>query len=348
MLMPEKPELNEIARVISGLPVDSSSIYHSITTSAEWKSYHTNITKKYRELDSMRFDSMTMWKNQELPASMLGDHPLLYPFSGPDFLTGDIFFPEATEMFLFGLERTGQLPDPRKMSIKELETYFKGMERSAADLLRMSFFRTNWMKNDMKANGVIPVMCNFMVHRGYQVSNVIPMRCDSAGVLVPDYTSDSSWIVKIEFIDPTKNIKREVTYFQVDLSDGMLKAKAPQMLKFFERLPMCNTYMKAASYLCYHKEFFGIAETIKSKSRLVLQEDTGLPFRHFADGNWNIQFYGTYVYPVSLFTDKIYRQNDELKNAYKADSANVKPLPFPLGYHALKRQDNLMRAIRKP
>jgi hypothetical protein len=251
-------------------------------------------------------------------------------------------------MYLFGLERIGTMPDPRTMKTEELEVYYNGMVRSAADLLRLSFFRTNWMKNDMKANGVVPVMCNFIVRRGHTISNIQGMMADSAtGLLKPIGDLDSSHrIARIEFIDGQSGKLRQVTYFQGDISDAGLK-KMPGVARFLENLPQMNTYMKAASYLCYHEEFFGVADLFVRKSQLVLQEDTGLPFRHFSNGAWDIQLYGVYAYPVSLFTDKRYRQNDELKLAYQKDSAKVKPLPFPLGYHALKRTDNLMRAVRK-
>jgi hypothetical protein len=343
-LAPKYPEYNEIARVISGLPVDSTSKFYKITVTAGWKQYHKDINARYRELDSVRFQIMDSWRKENVTPVSAGNQ-LLYPFSGPDFLTADIFFPDADSIYMFGLERIGVMPDPTTMKAEELDVYYKGMVRSAADLLRLSFFRTKWMKNDMRANGVAPIICNFIVHRGHVISNITGMKVDTAGNMITIGPLDSSHrIARVEFIDKNTGKLRQVTYFQGDISDAGLKANKG-VKRFIEKLKPANTYLKAASYLCHHQQFFGVADLIISRSKLLLQEDSGIPYKKFKEG-WDVKLFGKYVYPVPVFTDRMYRQHDDLLIAFK-DSSKVFKLPFPLGYHALENADNLMLAIKK-
>jgi len=82
---------------------------------------------------------------------------------------------------------------------------------------------------------------------------------------------------------------------------------------------------------------------VLDRSRYILQEDSGIPFRYFDPSAWAFQFYGTYSKPISTF-----------KNEYQADLAkiyktggNITPLPFGIGYRFQVDTANLLFATRK-
>ncbi len=333
-------ELNEIARIYAGLEVDSTSSFFNLTKADEWQDYHNQITETWNNYDTLQHGKVEDFREKWIPDDVRGGRDLLYPFAGADFLYADLFFPDAENVYMFGLEPLGTIPMAGMLG----KDYYDGVVRSTRDLLRLTFFRTNWMREDFKNNGVVPLLCYFIVHRGHAVSDVEFVRPGANGALLVS-EPDSATGARVEFIDSRTGRYRNVIYFQGDISDAAL-AKDARMTEFIRNLPECNLYMKAASFICYHWQFDTICQTFVNHAKLCLQEDSGAPLRYFPESDWNRTFFGTYVYPISLFTDKIYRQNDELKKAFE-DPENVNQLPFPLGYHSLAGTDNLMLAVRK-
>ena len=337
---PKDPALNEIAHIYAGLEVDSTSALYTLTQTPEWQEYHNQITDTWNNYDTVQHDKVEDFREQWLPAEVRGGRDLLYPFAGADFLYADLFFPDAENTYMFGLEPLGTIPKEEMLD----KGYYNGVVRATRDLLRLTYFRTNWMREDFKKNGVVPLLCYFIVHRGHDVSDVEFVKPDEHGNLV-SVDPDSATGARVEFIDHRTNKVRNVIYFQGDISDAAL-SKDLAMKQYIENLPQCNLYMKAASYICYHWQFDTICQTFVDHAELCLQEDSGAPLRYFPEANWDRKFFGTYVYPIPLFTDRIYRQKDELKNAF-ANPDQVYELPFPLGYHSLAGTDNLTLAIRK-
>ena len=99
-----------------------------------------------------------------------------------------------------------------------------------------------------------------------------------------------------------------------------------------------TTYIKSASYLPHYKEFSNIRNLILAKSRFVLEDDTGVPFKYFSPKEWASQLYGEYIEPVSDFKGV---GQEDLRAAY-ADPSRVKPLPFHLGYHWGTNKDSVL------
>jgi hypothetical protein len=101
--------------------------------------------------------------------------------------------------------------------------------------------------------------------------------------------------------------------------------------------------MKSAAYVMFEPQASIVRQFVLDRSRYVLQEDSGIPFRYFDPSVWAFQFYGTYSGPISSF-----------KRDYQADLARVfktgrdiKPLPFGIGYHFQVDTANLLFATRK-
>jgi hypothetical protein len=77
-------------------------------------------------------------------------------------------------------------------------------------------------------------------------------------------------------------------------------------------------------------------------SNLILQDDSGLPFRSFLPGEWRIQLFGIYTEPLEIFKRG---KEPALKDAYDS-SLRVGPLPFGAGYHVSANDANLLLALR--
>jgi hypothetical protein len=92
----------------------------------------------------------------------------------------------------------------------------------------------------------------------------------------------------------------------------------------------------------HHSNFSTIRDMVLSKSRLVVEEDSGIPYRYFNPAGWNVRLFGTYSEPIQTF--KNWSQND-LKSAYSTGTG-VQPLDFAVGYRR-RGQANLLVAVRK-
>jgi hypothetical protein len=82
---------------------------------------------------------------------------------------------------------------------------------------------------------------------------------------------------------------------------------------------------------------------ILRKSRFILQDDTGIPYRFFRDDNWKVTLYGRYADPIKEFSGV---KQPDLMAAYKANDT-IRNLPFNLGYHWREKTDILMLIQRK-
>ena len=86
-----------------------------------------------------------------------------------------------------------------------------------------------------------------------------------------------------------------------------------------------------------------IRNYILQNSNLVLQDDTGVPFRDFEASKWHVQLFGAYSHPDRPFRREYQR---DLARAFQANT-NVRELGFSLGYGAGRRPSILMLAHRK-
>ena len=134
---------------------------------------------------------------------------------------------------------------------------------------------------------------------------------------------------------------QKVTYFCCDLANDELTSHPGNKI-FLEKSisNSCNTFVKSASYLLHYGSFTTIREFILSKSNYLVQDDTGIPYKHFNNGQWNVSVFGEYEKPVSDFSDNLFQE--DLDSVYKSPSY-LGPLNFSLGYHwGSKKQNQLV------
>ena len=78
---------------------------------------------------------------------------------------------------------------------------------------------------------------------------------------------------------------------------------------------------------------------VLAKSRFVLQDDTGIPWRYYKKdkATWQAAFFGRYTKPIAIFH---YNRQVDLAAAYADSLHRPGLLPFYLGY-GLKKESNL-------
>jgi hypothetical protein len=280
---------------------------------------------------------------------------VFYPFSGPDFINMDPFFPEAETTVMFGLEAVGNVPHlSDKISGEELKKVYKTFRRSIDSIYHLGYFMTFEMGRDLnmvaQLDGNLSIITLFMAQRGYHVLNVKKVAIDSSGTIVdsiPGFTDNDdpkdTYISGglIEYMKPDEYKARKLYYFSHDVSDESL-AKTPQMLKFFGSLDIDVAFFKAASYLCSWMK--GMREFTLANAKNIVQDDSGIPLKYFDDLTWDKTFYGKYSRTLKVFYKAFFQK--ELKAVYQNDST-IRPLDFRFGYGTRIKQDNIMVARRK-
>jgi hypothetical protein len=332
--------LTAISRLLAGLAPESNTI---AIDSAAWTTYAAEIAAAWGQLESTQLAPLQAWRDQNL-AQVPSDSPVLYPFSGPDFLYASSFFPNAPVYVMIGLEPIGALPDFENASEEELSSVFEWVNKSLYALLNFSFFRTNAMEKDLKDRGTLPLLMLFAARNGYEVLDLAYVGIDDQGNVKRLEAGNPDELIpgiRVDLLGRDGEPPQQLYYFSMDLSDAGFDSR-PGLEAFFGQLDRPITYLKAASYLMHNEYFSIVRDALLERSQFILQDDSGIPLRFFDANNWTRSFFGEYTKPIDLFSTRL---QADLKAEYTANPS-IEVLPFGVGYQ-YEGNSNLMLAERQ-
>ncbi|HEX4140663.1 MAG TPA: hypothetical protein VHY09_09970, partial [Candidatus Methylacidiphilales bacterium] len=215
----------------------------------EWKSYQQSLDGQWSYLDEIRLKAMRTWGATELADLRAQSSTVFYPFSGPDVLYADTFFPNSRLLLMAGLEPVGSMPDLNTLMAQgKLGPYLDSISKSLFTILAASFFKTKDMKvdfNNQLVDGIVPAMVVFLAREGNSITDLQFVSLTADGGVGPRSEGGRPG-VQITYGDG-----RQLLYFQADLSDDGLKHN-PGFVRLMHKLAPGITYLKAASYLCYY------------------------------------------------------------------------------------------------
>ena len=285
--------------------------------------------------------ALTLWRGfseREIDALESSRGALYYPFSGPDFMYAHTLFPRAPRYLLIGLEGPGAAPAWPEMNEAQAAASFSQLRQSMSTLLRLSFFRTNSMKDDLRRGklvGVAPIMMAMASRNGFEVRAVDAVYLNDAGALcVGKAAAGGINGVRLQLGEAGTAATRELVYLQADLGDSAL-ANTPQLVRHVRSLGAGPVFLKAASYLLHRDEFSTARSLVLERASLVLQDDSGIPYRAYVASQWNGRLYGSYSRPINLFKE---RRQDALREAY---ARQAQPLNSGIGYSHRPGTSNL-------
>jgi len=338
---------DDLAGFISGKAHGKSGCLASLDSTTMWKKFAFSMDSGFADLDTSRFSKMKIWADSEL-VDRKGSSTLFYPFGGPDILNANIFYPNAGKYILIGLEPVGELPELCNVPVEQVNRYIGDVWYSLKDIFKRSYFITGNMIGALKknsVNGAVPVMSLFLKRNGYHIVSLEYIAVNNDGSCLPsDSLKNAKGItqgVKIDFAADTGRLVQSVYYFKTDISDAGLKAN-PGFSKYLAQLPVCHTYLKAASFLMHGADFSMIRDIVFEKSSSILQDDSGIAYRFFDKNTWRINLYGKYMRPGKEFA---WINETDLAKAYE-DPA-ITAVPFTLGYNWRTQAINLLYAVRK-
>lgn len=324
---PSSPQ--EQAEFLAGIQLGKRSILSSLQKSPEYRQHQKELQEQWTFCRKIRYGIMQQWAREHLARYPATRGVLRYLFGGPDFLNACAFFPDTRIMVLGGLEPVGEVPPPEALDPASLGTALKALEESLRTSLFCGYFITSEMKPQLSKGsfrGVLPVLYTELALTG----NII----DSVSMIRP-FGSPG---VEIIYHRPG-GTSQILFYFQADLSNGK---ECRRFLAWLGDLGTGATYLKAASYLLPLDSFSETRNFLTRTSSLILQDDSGLPFRSFLPGEWQIELFGVYTDPLPVFR---LGRDPRLDEAYHSGMRSG-PLAFGAGYHVQPDDANLLLAVR--
>lgn len=319
----------EQAQFLAGIPLPGNSPLHALQRIPQYRDHRKDLLEQWEFCRSLRYDPMSTWGREFLSPYPGTRGVLLYLFGGPDFLNAYAFFPDTRVMVLGGLEPVGEVPPPEALDPAALGTALQALRESLRTSLFCGYFITSEMKPQLAGGafqGVLPVLYTELALTGNMIDSVRLARpFGSSGVEIiyhrPGGAAQTLW------------------YFRADLSNGR---ECRNFLSWLGELGPGCSYLKAASYLLPLDSFSETRNFLTRTSDLILQDDSGLPFRAFQPGLWQIRLFGVYTDPLPVFK---LRREPGLDAAY-ASPLRIAPLPFGAGYHVNASDANLLLATR--
>lgn len=322
LVVHSEPSADDLAKFVAGIPARDPGLA-ALQRESWWGSYAAELDKKWASMDRRQLSHVRDWArgNPEV-AGVSGT--VYYPFSGPDFLYARTFFPNASTYILCGTEPVGSVPDITKMSPGNVEADLSNLRRALDTMLTTHYFITKDMRVDLtrgSIGGTLPLLFVFLEKSGCTINAV-------------NFSGPS---VEIDFRSPSGR-GQSLYYFKTDLSNGGSGA----FLAFCKRHGPGATLVKSASYLMHDGGFSTVRDFLLNNSTLIIQDDSGIPYREFAKRGWNVRLYGVYDGPIPLFS-KFYQS--DLAAAYQNSRGGG--LGFAFGYAWQVPKGGLIEATPK-
>ena len=320
---------NDIALFLAGKPVDRGEILSRLQQTVEYQVHQREMNAIWRQTVRHRVGRMRQWSQANLSPVVGGENTVFYPFGGPDLLYVGAMFPQVPRHVLMGLEPVGEVPALESMPPEEALGALPAFRQATRTQLQAGYFITKDMRSDLERSalrGVTPILLCTVAMTGGRVDSVEGISAGgNPGVEMRYRGADGD--------------RKQAIYVAGDLSNSGFGGGYANWLGGFGN---GVTYFKAASYLMHDNRFSQAREFFLNRSRAILQDDSGIPFRHFAGPQWELRFYGNYEAPIELFAK---HAQADLRQAYQANPAGS--LNFGSGYHVNPWDANLLLAIKR-
>jgi hypothetical protein len=340
----------DVANFLAGVPLPGHSPLHALQRTATYEAHVTALARLSQHFDRHYFSKMQAWSAAELAPRIPMRVPVFYFFGGPDAVNVLALFPDASVYVLGGLESVGSIAAPNTLTQDEVAQGLDNLRKSVEAILSYGHFITKDMRAELDRTafrGVLPLIYTFVALAGGEVVSTQYFTVVGGGSV--QELGNSPYVsrgglpgARVEFRRRGRSDLQTLYYVQANVADEALTSNGA-LLNWARGFGAGNVYLKAASYLLHESYFSRIRSFLLNQAISVLQDDSGIPFRYFRDGNWRLWLFGTYSGTLDIFTK--YYQSD-LQAAFAAPGAAV-PLPFGTGYKWRLGESNLLLAVRQ-
>jgi hypothetical protein len=338
------------AQLLAGItPNPPEPAFNRLLDLDAWKEHQKWMTSQWAQVRG-RLGVMESWRDHEIKIAGAPKKTLLYPFSGPDFLNAYTLFPDHGRYVFFSLERPGSMPDLESVTTVQFTKLLADVRSAFRDIFERNYFITSFMTKQLTTpwiRGTVPVMATMMALMNRRIVRIEPIDLFPELTRVfdsPDSKRPRVLLrgVRIDFANPAAAGNQQLYYFSLDATDKALEFY-PEFLNWVGQFKNSTALIKSASYLLHDGQFSKTRAMLLETSDIVVQDDTGIPYRYLSQTPWQVKLYGKYHKPIRPME---YAYQKDLEEAFKARSAAA-DLPFSFGYHWRGSQSGLILASRE-
>ena len=337
------------AQILAGIsPNPPDPALKRLVDTDAFKEHQQWMTSSWNQV-SHRIQTMDAWRSQEIKVPGAQKKTLLYPFSGPDFVNAYTFFPDHARYVFFSLERPGTLPDLESVTLVQFGKMLQDVRSAFHDIFERNYFITSYMAKQLTTpwiRGTVPVMATMMALMNRRIIRIEPLDLFpdlTRAYDVPDAKRPPVLMraVRVEFANPNGAGAQQLYYVSLDATDKALDYY-PEFLSWVSQYKPATLLLKSASYLLHDNQFSKTRTMLLDSADVVVQDDTGIPYRYISQEPWQVKLYGRYHKPIKPMK---YGYQKDLEAAYISRPEQA-PLPFPFGYHWRGQQSGLIVAHR--
>ena len=329
----------EFGYLISG--ITPQRMQNELMENSGWIKLETAIAEEWDRVTQEKILPISEWRS-EIKEVQSDTGTLFYPFAGADFLYSNCFFPNCDTVIMVGLEPLGSIPSSLDFT-PDFEDYIRKIKSALYTSNRSGYFMTISMGKELHRkdlNGVLPLILFYATRQNYLVSKCEYVKMNEEGKTFISEYDDADGVV-ITLTDRDRKRVKRIEYYRTDLSnDGFVPESS--FHRYFSAINNKMVFLKAASYLLHNSSFSNIRDVILGNTRLLLQDDSGMPFSFFTPESWTTNLYGKYTRPIGLFAGRVQR---ELRAEFESRAAG--DLPFEIGYNVAHNEPHLILATRK-
>lgn len=331
---------NELAVLLSG--ADGAH-----TTSPAILKHRKLMQAFWLQMKRENLDPIATWRDANIPASARGRN-VLYPLSGADFLNAYALFPDAKEYLLIALEPPGTAPDLEHMTEPEREAGLTAERHAIWTLANNNYLQSKIMMDEFTnpyLGGTLPAFLMMLGGLGHHVDNVENIGIGADGVLTAAVSAPRTKGIRISYHDAKDGQAKALIYLQMRLESATVDAASPEG-KYLRGIGQRNAMLKSAVYLLHDERFKQVHDVILGQSSLVIEDDSGIPYKSFQDGAWEERVFGVYSHAMPVGDITHPPQQADMAARY---AKGAEPLPFAYGYGILRGKDksNLMMFWRR-
>ncbi len=350
---PDPNRADDAARFLAGLPGRDASPFKLLEESPAWRQHARDMQALWGKFQVGRQPAMRRFAQSELHAGADRGRAVWYPFSGADALTMLTFFPGRRTYVMAALEPPGLVPGPERFSGEALAEELPAIAGTLQSLLQKSFFVTREMDSQLRGqvtDGVADPLLILLARSGYRIEGFEYIQLDDHGRVTPRIPGPKRSAfglnrgIRFDIRPEQGGDTSALYYISLNLDDRHMKANHA-FPAFLASLGATDTLLKATSYMLHSPQFGLVRSLILDRSASILQDDSGIPWRFFAGGPWQVQLYGDYVQPYGKSFQ--FRAQPDLRAVYEARKQQVRPLKFRIGYGAGRVTSNLQLARRR-
>ena len=334
-------QLSAFARYIAGVHDANND---SLESSEFWKLHAAKTDLRWRLLMQNVGTPIGTWVSEKNYLPKTAPKTLLYPFAGGDFFYANLFYPNRDTVIMIGLEPVGSVFDVNAIDRTKLEDYLTTLDRCMFYPHKLGFFRTLSMDDDFShelMNGTLHTFMFYLARNGFDLHYIEYFNLDAQGKAVAVAPGAEAKGLKIGYSNKADKQVRQLVYISQDISNTA-NQKSPGTINYLKQRGKVVSFFKAASYLMYKDYFSDITNVVLDQSKIILQDDSGMPLSAMKTGGFDAEVLGEYTKTIGLFSN--YFQKD-MRAEYEAKKPAK--LPFTIGYNAEFGECNLQLGTKK-